>query len=95
MLSTRHKAALGLAPDRWAFRVQYIVDWNDRPAQGRANRRAGLRTGDVVIRYAGKDDFATMAHFHAWTRLTRKRGETVEIVLLRGGRRKVLKVELK
>ena len=94
-LSVAQKKALGLAAGQFAFRVQYIVDWGDRPQQGRANRRAGLRKGDVVIRYAGKDDFETVPHFHAWTRLTRRRGETVEIVLLRGGRRQVVRVELK
>jgi hypothetical protein len=94
-LTTAQKKALDLDPKKFALRVQYIVDWGDFPQQGRENRRKGLRKGDVVISYAGKDDFATVPHFHSWTRLTKKRGDSVKIVLLRAGRRREIEVTLK
>lgn len=94
MLTVSDKKRLGLPPKPWAFRVQYIVNWGPEPAQGRANQKAGLRQGDIVTSYAGKRDFASMPHFHAWVRLTRKRGEQVEIEVLRNGQRRTLRVRL-
>ena len=93
-LTATEKKRAGLAPDAWAFRVQYIVDWGPEPGQGRAVRRAGLRRGDVVTAYAGKRDFASVPHFHSWVRLTRKRGEDIEIEVLRRGVKKILRVRL-
>lgn len=95
LLREDEKKRLGLHPAKWAFRVQYIVDWGDTPEQGRENLRQGLRKGDVVFSYAGRDDFASMDHFHAWTRLRRSVGERVHIGVLRDGKRLDLVVELK
>lgn len=95
LLDAAARRSLGLAGKPWAIRVQYIVDWGDRPQQGRHNRQRGLRKGDVVYGYAGKGDFVSVAHFHSWVRLTRKRGEEVEIELLRKGEHRKIRVLLK
>lgn len=85
---------LDLSPDARAFRVTYIVTWGDKAHRGRTVARAGLRNGDIVLRYAGRDDFASMDEFHAWVRLTRRAGEEVEVVYLRDGRRHTLSYRL-
>jgi hypothetical protein len=91
-LADSEKRALELDPDRFAFRVTYIVDWGDHPRYGREALRAGLRMGDVVVGVAGKDDFVSEAHFHSWWRLTRSVDETVEVEYLRGGERRTAKI---
>ncbi len=91
MLSTAQKKALGIAEGVSAFRINYVVTWGDHARTGRNAHKAGLRKNDVVLSVAGKDDFTSMIHFHAWFRLTRKVGETVKIVILRKkGARKTL-----
>ena len=74
----------------FAFRVQYLVTWNENRRFGQAAAQAGLRKGDI----AGKTDFQSVEHFHSWWRLTRTVGETVKIEILRGGKRKVLKLKV-
>jgi hypothetical protein len=93
-LGDAEKQMLGIAPGKFACRVGYIVDWGERAARGRAALKAGLQKGDVVIGFAGKDDFVSVPHFHAWVALTRTAGEDTEIVILRGTERKVLRYAL-
>jgi hypothetical protein len=83
VLAPAEKQALGLAADKFAFRVTYIADWGERARRGAAAAQAGVRKGDVVTAFAGKDDFASIEHFHAWIALTRHAGEEVEVRLLR------------
>lgn len=87
-------ARLGLPAGSFAFRVQYVVDWGERAHRGRAAVRAGIRKGDVVVSFAGRSDFDSVAHFHAWVRLTRTVGEEVEVVLLRDGGRRTVRYAL-
>ena len=86
-LDAKARAELGIAADKFALRVNYLVTWGERAHRGRAAAKAGLREGDVVLAFAGKDDFASMQHFHAWVTLTGRAGQEAEIVLLRAGRR--------
>jgi hypothetical protein len=94
VLSAAEREQLGIAAGKFAMRVGYIVDWGDRAARGRAARQAGLKNGDVVVGFAGKDDFVSVPHFHAWVSLTRTAGEDTEIVVLRGKERTVLRYAL-
>lgn len=89
-LNAAAKQELGLTATDFAFRVQYLVDWGENAHRGRAAKAAGLRKGDVVVSFAGKHDFASMDHFHAWVALTRTAGEDIEIVVRRGRERLVL-----
>jgi S1-C subfamily serine protease len=93
-LSADERRALGLAPDEFAFRVQYIVDWGDQAHRGAPVKKAGIKKGDVVLSFAGKRDFRSIDHFHAWVSLTRTAGETVEVELLRGGERRTVELVL-
>lgn len=88
------KEKLGLAREPFAFRINYLVTWGPRAATGRAARKAGLRKGDVVTAVDGKQDFRDMHHFHAWVRLTRKPGATMEVRYLRGNEARTARIEL-
>jgi serine protease Do len=80
--------------NNFAFRVQYLVTWNENRRFGQAAAQAGLRKNDIVLSLAGKSDFDSVEHFHSWWRLTRKVGEVVEIEILRGGKKKLLKLKV-
>ncbi|MBL8844063.1 MAG: PDZ domain-containing protein [Planctomycetes bacterium] len=93
-LDAARKRALGLATDAFAQEVGYLVTWGDKAATGKSAQAAGLKKGDVVVAVAGKSDFANEDHFQAWFRLERKPGETVELVVLRDGQRRTLKMKV-
>ena len=93
-LAASEKQKLGLLPGRFAFRVNYIVDWGERAARGAAVTKAGIRKGDIVLAFAGKDDFLSVDHFHAFVALACRAGQEVEVVLLRAGERKVVQLVL-
>ena len=78
----------------FAFRVDYLVDWGEHAHRGRTARAAGLQKNDVVVAFAGKSDFLSMDHFHAWVALTCNAGADTEIVVLRGKKRRVLRYAL-
>ena len=84
-LRPREKKQLGIDEDKFAFRIGYLVTWGPRAHTGRNAATAGLRKGDVVLSLDGKDDFVDMHHYHAWFRLTRKPGTTVEVETIRDG----------
>jgi len=69
----------------FALRVTYMVTWGENKRFGEAAGKAGLREGDVLYQVAGRRDFATPDHLHAWWRLTRKVGDEVELRLMRKG----------
>jgi len=81
---------LGLSADTFAFRITYLVTWGPLARTGRNAARAGLRKGDVVYSLAGKTDFDSMNHFHAWFRLTQKAGTKIKVGILRAGQRKTI-----
>lgn len=97
-LDAGDKRALGLAPDAFAFRIQYFVTWNENRRYGQAAGRAGLRSGDVVVGLKidgeAKRDFAGQEHFHAWWRLTLRPGDDVEVLVLRAGEEQGLPIEV-
>lgn len=84
-----------LPADSFAFRVQYLVTWGPNAHTGRAAAKAGIRKGDVVVSVDGRNDFESVMHFHAWFRLTRNVGDTVEIELIRGGERRTISLQTK
>ena len=77
--------AAGLSRAAFAFRIGYFVTWGENARFGRAAREAGLREGDLFLGTSTQPDFLSVDHFHAWWRLTRRAGETVELVVWRDG----------
>jgi len=88
-LGTEQKRRLGLDPDGYAFKIDYLVTWGPRAHLGRNAAKAGLRKDDVVFAINGKSDFRHQDHFHAWFRLQLRAGQHVEVRYLRGGKRRV------
>jgi hypothetical protein len=88
------KKKLGLDENAFAFRVDYIVDWGKEAHRGNAAKAAGLRKGDVLVSFAGKSDFRSVPHFHAWVSLTRTAGEDTEFVVMRGKEQLALRYKL-
>jgi S1-C subfamily serine protease len=91
-LTVEEKASLGLPKDRFALRVGYLVTWGKEAASGKNAQQAGIRKGDVVTSFDGKDDFEDERHWHAWFRLTLEPGRKVKIHGLRD--RKPITIEL-
>lgn len=94
LLDAARRKELGLAPDAFAFRIDYLVTWGPKARTGEAARRAGLRKGDVVVAIDGRSDFASVDHFHAWVRLERAVGDRIAVRTLRDGETREVEVEL-
>jgi hypothetical protein len=77
-LSAAEKKALGLGDKRLAFRL-------GEPDP--ASRRAGLREGDVVLGFDGKDLDLTLPAFLGHIRRNYLAGERVEVNVIRDGKR--------
>jgi S1-C subfamily serine protease len=93
-LGAEERRKLGLPDAPFAMRVQYLVDWGEQAARGKAARAAGLRSGDVVVAFAGKRDFRGFDHLHAWVALTLTAGTDTPIVVWRDGAEKTLRYKL-
>lgn len=92
-LRADERSALGLPAAGLAFRVSYFVDWSDEAPYARAARAAGVRKDDVVVS-AGDAALASHDEFHAWWRLTHEAGDHVTVVVLRGGARHALTLQV-
>jgi membrane-associated protease RseP (regulator of RpoE activity) len=90
-LTKAEREQLGLG--KFAFRVGYLVTWGPNAHTGRNAVQAGIRKHDIVYSIGGKSDFKDMHHYHAWVRLKHKPGDTLEVLLIRGGKR--IKVDLR
>jgi len=88
LLTDGERTEAGLDEEPFAFRIDYFVTWGPRAYSGRRARKAGLREGDLVYQVNDLREFASIDHFHAWWRLTRKPGDEVTIHLLRDGERR-------
>ena len=78
-LSLVEKDELGLGPKRLAF-VQSNFVWP--PA-----RKAGIRAGDVILGYDGKELEMNMRQFNAHVRLNQKVGDRIVFDVVRDGKR--------
>ncbi|MFT5059649.1 MAG: serine protease Do [Planctomycetota bacterium] len=85
----------------FAFRVSYLVTWGDNKRFGDAVSKAGLLKGDIFLSAKLADTkkqpevrFTSGEHFHSWWRLTRTAGETMELDLLRGEERRVIRLKV-
>ena len=57
-------------------------------------KRAGLKNGDIVYSVAGRTDFDSELEFQAWYRLNQKAGTTINLGIIRGGKRQTLKLKV-
>lgn len=84
-IGAERKRALGLDPDRHAFKISYFVTWGPFAHRGRHAARS-LREGDVVHAVDG-ETFRDQEHFHSWFRLHQKVGSEARIGVMRGRER--------
>ena len=84
--NARRRRQLGLDQEDLALRVTFI--W------GKWTRQAGLKIGDVVVAIDGKRTDMNVRQLHARLQLYRDWGDTVPIVVRRGGKRLELKLRL-
>lgn len=94
MLTPAAKKALNATARPFMMRVSYMIDWGENKHRGRAARAAGLKKGDIVVGFAGKDDFKSFGHLHAWVSLTLQADQLVDIQVLRDGAIKTLRYKL-
>jgi hypothetical protein len=85
-LSASEREASKLAADILAVKVTYI--WGDH------TRKAGLSNGDVIVEWDGKRTDMTINQLHAHLNLNRNYGESVDVVVLRDGRERKLRLQL-
>lgn len=83
------KRALGLAKDALAMEIGWIFK---RAATARA---AGLRKGDVIVAVDGHTQAMNESELMARIRLAHRPGDRVALVVLRGGKRHELTMELR
>lgn len=95
-LDAPRKQALGLAPERFAFEVGYLVTWggSDERRYGEAAVQAGIKQGDVVLGVNGRTDFASVDHFQAWWRLELAAGQVARVELLRDGAARTVEITI-
>ncbi|MEC8554729.1 MAG: Trx7/PDZ domain-containing (seleno)protein [Planctomycetota bacterium] len=72
-----------------------LVKWINRgTTAGKAAVKAGLRNGDVVIAANGVAVPENNAAFNTWVKLNHEVGETLELSILRGGKKIVIELPL-
>lgn len=93
-LTQKQRRDLGIAERPFAMRVTYFIDWGELKARGQAARTSGLKKGDIVIGFAGKQHFDSFDHLHAHCALTFQPGDITEIEVWRDGAPVVLSYRL-
>jgi membrane-associated protease RseP (regulator of RpoE activity) len=93
-LGAEEKRKLGLPVDRFAMRINYLIDFGPHPEDGRNAKQAGLKKGDVVFGVDGVADWISERHFQAWWRLTREPRGTAKLDVLSGGVRRTVELPI-
>jgi hypothetical protein len=91
-LTGEEREKLGLEAGAWAMKIGYIVDWGEEAHTGQNARKAGIKNGDVVLAVGGKKDFVSEMHFQSWFRFAQKPGTTVDVEVLRDGKRSTVRL---
>lgn len=79
-----------VADGKMALRADHVGQYGHH---ARA-KRAGLRKGDVIVGFDGRDDLPTENAVLEYAVRNKKPGDTVEIVYLRNGRRRTTRIDL-
>lgn len=76
------RATLGVPEGRMALRVQHVGQYGDHAVA----MKAGVKAGDVVVAFDGRDDFASETAAIAHAVQARRPGDKIPVRLLRDGR---------
>ena len=80
----------GVADDSLALVVKHVGQYGAHAAA----KRAGLRKGDIVVSFDGRDDNLTPSQLLAYTAQNTKPGQRVSVVVVRNGSRRTLKLPM-
>jgi hypothetical protein len=90
MLGDEERRTAGLAPDRMALKIVYLFEHGDRIAA----KRAGLKKGDIIVSFDGKDQMMTESELIGSTLGKKRAGDSVTVTFLREQTRKTLSYPL-
>src|SRR5581483_7811086 len=89
-LSDAERAAAGVPEGRMALRVKHVGQYGDHAVA----MRAGVKQGDILIGYDGRDDLARESDIFAQALQQRRPGDEVILVVLRDGQRREATIRL-
>jgi serine protease Do len=89
-LTDEQRAQAGLPKDVMALRVRHAGEYGDHGVA----YRAGVRKGDVVVAFDGRDRRMTESDLLAYAVQQKRPGDRVEVAVLRDGERRVLTIAL-
>ena len=89
-LNSEERQAMGLKSGQMALEATHVGMYG----QHARARRAGMRKGDVIVSFDGKRTLITTNDLIEYALQTKKPGDPVEIVYLRGGKRRTANIRL-
>jgi serine protease Do len=89
-LKDEERRGAGLPPGRMALKVAYVFEYGERIAA----KRAGLKKGDIIISYDGKDQPMTESELLGYSLGHKRPGDSVSMTYLRDGTQKTVLVSL-
>jgi S1-C subfamily serine protease len=89
-LPAEDRARLKILEDNMALLVKSVGQYGPHAAA----KNAGVRQGDVIIGFDGRDDLMTDSDLLAYGVTQRKPGDQVSLTLLRGGKKQTLKIPM-
>src|SRR5690606_12170836 len=89
-LPDEERGRLKIADDAMALRVKHVGQWGAHATA----KKAGFQQGDVIVEFDGRDDLMTDTELLVHGVTHRKPGEQVDVVVLRDGSRRELKLPM-
>lgn len=89
-LNESERKKLEIAPNSTAIRVDYVGWW--KPYQ--AGKRAGFLKDDVMISFDGQRNLKTVNEFYAYAMNQTRKGQSVDVEILRNGKRMTLQLPM-
>ena len=89
-LSDRERTRLKIVDGKMALRADHVGRYGNH---ARA-MRAGIRKGDVIVSFGGRDDLMSESALIEFAVQEKKRGDTVSIIYLRNGQKKEASIRL-
>lgn len=89
-ISAVQRQAAGIPEDGMALRVKHVGQFGDHAIA----KQAGVKPGDILVAYDGRDDFATETDVLAYALQQKRRGDRVTLAIARDGHRKEMAIRL-
>ena len=89
-LKDEERRQAGLTRDQMALKITYLFEYGEKIAA----KRAGLKKGDTIVSFDGKDRPMTESELLAYALEQKRPGDRVTVTLLRDGTRKTVSYPL-